>query len=115
MMKEKENKQNRRPAIENALEKKSEPASAVKPPAGGTKKQSRLAKLKEIDWFRLMFRGVMSVMAAFLVSGVGAGIIEAGTGREIDFGSPMMIGLVFASFVAFWTLFTFIGPYKSDD
>ncbi|MCC5913762.1 MAG: hypothetical protein JJU46_05260 [Balneolaceae bacterium] len=101
-----------RTEIPNALDEKSE-VDSTRTEKGEKQKRAPVQK-KRVDWFKLMFRGIMSLIVGLMVSGVGAGIIEAGTERTIDFGSWLMLGISAATVVGFWVLFTFIGPYKDE-
>jgi hypothetical protein len=70
---------------------------------------------RKTDWFKLFFRGMLSVILGSLTAGLFAGFMEsAGLSYPVSFGSPMMLGLSVTIALGFWVLFTFVGPYKNE-
>jgi predicted lipid-binding transport protein (Tim44 family) len=69
-----------------------------------------------IDYFNLFFRGGLSGFMGFMSAGILVGFIE-GTGSGISnyFGSLLSIGLSMAFMIAFWILFTYVGPFKEKE
>jgi hypothetical protein len=70
---------------------------------------------RKTDWFKLLFRGILSVILGSLIAGLFAGIMEsAGLSYSVSFGSPMMLGLSLTIAIGFWVLLSFVGPYKNE-
>lgn len=70
---------------------------------------------KKTDWFKLFFRGILSLFLGALIAGLFAGLMESsGLSYPVSFGSPMMVGLSVTTALGFWVLFSFVGPYKNE-
>lgn len=104
---------NRQKGLENALNELDKKQKPMMNDTVGIN-QIEQPKKKSRDWFRLFFRGCLSLFVAFTIGGFGVGIIEVGTDSTIEFGSMLVIGIISSFTIAFWVLFTFIGPYKTD-
>jgi hypothetical protein len=64
-------------------------------------------------YWRIFFRTGLATFFGFVLAGILAGFIEgAGVDYSLTFGSPLMAGLTLVLVMAFWVMFSFVGPYK---
>lgn len=70
-------------------------------------------KYPDTDFIDRLLRLGLTVVAAGFTSGVMAGLFEAITEVELTFESSVSLGLFIVFLIAFWMLFSNIGPFKN--